>query len=158
MDTIETTAAVLIIVGAASLFGWVLTTARITEAITEALLSISRDPLVLLLIINVLLLIVGCFLETIAAISILVPVLMPAITAAGIDPVQFGVIMVLNLMIGLLTPPVGMVLFILSRVAKISFDRTVRAVMPFLIPLLAVLMLITIFPSITLVIPQYLYR
>lgn len=158
MDTIETTAAVLIIVGAASLFGWVLTTARVTEAITEVLLGISRDPLVLLLIINVLLLIVGCFLETIAAISILVPVLMPAVTAAGIDPVQFGVIMVLNLMIGLLTPPVGMVLFILSRVAKISFDRTVRAVVPFLIPLLAVLMLITIFPSITLVVPQYLYR
>jgi tripartite ATP-independent transporter DctM subunit len=158
MDTIETTAAVLIIVGAASLFGWVLTTARVTEAITEVLLGISRDPLVLLLIINVLLLIVGCFMETIAAISILVPVLMPAVTAAGIDPVQFGVIMVLNLMIGLLTPPVGMVLFILARVANISFDRTVRAVMPFLIPLLAVLVLITIFPSLTLIVPQYLYR
>src|SRR5690606_1182103 len=120
--------------------------------------GISRDPLVLLLIINVLLLIVGCFLETIAAISILVPVLMPAITAAGIDPVQFGVVMVLNLMIGLLTPPVGMVLFILSRVAKISFDRTVRAVLPFLIPLLGVLILISTFPSITLILPQYLYR
>jgi len=158
MDTIETTAAVLIIVGAASLFGWVLTTARVTEAITELLLGISRDPLVLLLIINVLLLIVGCFMETIAAISILVPVLMPAIIQAGIDPVQFGIIMVLNLMIGLLTPPVGMVLFILSRVAGISFDRTVRAVLPFLIPLMAVLILITFFPSLTLIVPQYLYR
>lgn len=158
MDTIETTAAVLIIVGAASLFGWVLTTARVTEAITEVLLGISRDPLALLLIINVLLLIVGCFMETIAAISILVPVLMPAVVQAGIDPVQFGVIMVLNLMIGLLTPPVGMVLFILARVASISFDRTVRAVLPFLFPLLAVLMLITIFPSLTLIVPQYLYR
>jgi tripartite ATP-independent transporter DctM subunit len=158
MDTIETTAAVLIIVGAASLFGWVLTTARVTEAITEVLLGISRDPLVLLIIINILLLIVGCFMETIAAISILVPVLMPAVVQAGIDPVQFGVIMVLNLMIGLLTPPVGMVLFILARVANISFDRTVRAVIPFLIPLLLVLILITVFPSITLIVPQYLYR
>ena len=158
MDTIETTAAVLIIVGAASLFGWVLTTARVTEAITEVLLGITRDPLVLLLIINVLLLIVGCFMETIAAISILVPVLMPAILQAGIDPVQFGVIMVLNLMIGLLTPPVGMVLFILARVANISFDRTVRAVLPFLIPLVLVLFLITVFPSLTLIVPQYLYR
>ena len=158
MDTIETTAAVLIIVGAASLFGWVLTTARVTEAVTEILLGISRNPLVLLLLINILLLIVGCFMETIAAISILVPVLMPAVIQAGIDPVQFGVIMVLNLMIGLLTPPVGMVLFILARVANISFDRTVRAVMPFLIPLLLVLALITIFPSLTLIVPQYLYR
>lgn len=158
MDTIETTAAVLIIVGAASLFGWVLTTARVTEAVTEILLGISRNPLVLLLLINILLLIVGCFMETIAAISILVPVLMPAVIQAGIDPVQFGVIMVLNLMIGLLTPPVGMVLFVLARVANISFDRTVRAVMPFLIPLLLVLALITIFPSLTLIVPQYLYR
>jgi tripartite ATP-independent transporter DctM subunit len=158
MDTIETTAAVLIIVGAASLFGWVLTTARVTEAVTEILLGISRNPLVLLLLINLLLLIVGCFMETIAAISILVPVLMPAVIQAGIDPVQFGVIMVLNLMIGLLTPPVGMVLFVLARVANISFDRTVRAVMPFLIPLLLVRALITVFPSLTLVVPQYLYR
>jgi tripartite ATP-independent transporter DctM subunit len=158
LDTIETTAAVLLIVGAASLFGWVLTTTQVTEAITQALLSISRDPLVLLLLINILLLIVGCFMETIAAISILVPVLMPAVIAAGVDPVQFGVVMVLNLMIGLLTPPVGMVLFVLSRVANISFDRTVRAVVPFLVPLIGVLVLISVFPWLTLAIPTYLYR
>jgi tripartite ATP-independent transporter DctM subunit len=158
LDTIETTAGVLIIVGAASLFGWVLTTTRVTEAITQSLLSISRDPLVLLLIINVILLIVGCFMETIAAISILVPVLMPAVIAAGIDPVQFGVVMVLNLMIGLLTPPVGMVLFVLSRVARIPFDRTVRAVVPFLLPLITVLVLISVFPWLTLAVPTYLYR
>ena len=158
MDTIETTAAVLLIVGAASLFGWVLTTTRVTETVTAGLLSVTRDPLMLLFIINIILLIVGCFMETIAAISILVPVFMPAITAAGIDPVQFGVIMVLNLMIGLLTPPVGMVLFVLARVANIPFDRTVRAVAPFLIPLIGVLILISVFPWLTLVVPTYLYR
>ena len=158
METIETTAAVLIIVGAASLFGWVLTITQVTQAVTDLLLSISRDPLVLLLLINVLLLVVGCFMETIAAISILVPVLMPVVNAVGIDPVQFGVVMVLNLMIGLLTPPVGMVLFILSRVANISFDRTVRAVVPFLVPLLLVLLLVSIFPAITLTIPSWIYR
>jgi len=158
MDTIETTAAVLMIVGAASLFGWVLTTTRVTETVTEALLSVTRDPLMLLLIINLILLVVGCFMETIAAISILVPVFMPAVIAAGIDPVQFGVIMVLNLMIGLLTPPVGMVLFVLARVAKIPFDRTVKAVLPFIIPLLGVLILISIFPWLTLAVPQYRYR
>ena len=158
LDTVETTAAVLIIVGAASLFGWVLTTTQVTEAITQSLLSITRDPMLLLLLINILLLIVGCFMETIAAISILVPVLMPAVIAAGIDPVQFGVIMILNLMIGLLTPPVGMVLFVLSRVARIPFDRTVKAVMPFLIPLLGVLILISVFPWLTLAVPTWLYR
>jgi tripartite ATP-independent transporter DctM subunit len=158
METIETTASVLIVVGAASLFGWVLTTTRVTDELTKALLALTSDPLMLLLLINVLLLIVGCFMETIAAISILVPVLMPAVLKVGIDPVQFGVIMVLNLMIGLLTPPVGMVLFVLSRVAKMSFDRTVMAVLPFLVPLLVVLVLISIFPQITLYLPTLWYR
>ena len=158
MDTVETTASVLIIVGAASLFGWVLTTTRVTEQVAEVLLGITTNPLLILLIINLLLLVVGCFMETIAAISILVPILMPIIHKVGIDPVQFGVIMVLNLMIGLLTPPVGMVLFVLSRVANMSFDRTVMAVLPFLIPLFVVLVLISLFPIITLYIPIAFYR
>ncbi len=158
METIETTASVLIIVGAASLFGWVLTTTRITEELTSGLLSITTNPYMLLLIINIILLIVGCFMETIAAISILVPVFMPAVQKVGIDPVQFGVIMVLNLMIGLLTPPVGMVLFVLSRVAKLSFDRTVMAVLPFLVPLFVVLGLICLFPVLTLYLPTLWYR
>jgi tripartite ATP-independent transporter DctM subunit len=158
LDTIETTAAVLLIVGAASLFGWVLTTTQVTEQVTRTLLAVSDNPLVILFMINIILLVVGCFMETIAAISILVPVLMPVVLKAGIDPVQFGVIMVLNLMIGLLTPPVGMVLFVLARVAKIPFDRTVKAVSPFLVPLLIVLALITIFPQLTLVVPTALYR
>jgi tripartite ATP-independent transporter DctM subunit len=158
LDTIEATASVLIIVGAASLFGWVLTTTRVTETVTEALLSVTTNPLLLLLIINLILLVVGCFMETIAAISILVPVLMPAVTKVGIDPVQFGVVMVLNLMIGLLTPPVGMVLFVLSRVARLSFDRTVMAVLPFLIPLLIVLVLISLIPPLTIYLPTLWYR
>jgi tripartite ATP-independent transporter DctM subunit len=158
LETIETTASVLVIVGASSLFGWVLTTTRVTEQIAAALLSVTTDPLLILLIINLFLLVVGCFMETIAAISILVPVFMPIITQVGIDPVQFGVVMVLNLMIGLLTPPVGMVLFVLSRVAKISFDRTVAAVAPFLIPLLFVLVLISVVPWFTLALPSLWYR
>ncbi|MEJ1159211.1 TRAP transporter large permease [Prosthecomicrobium sp. N25] len=158
VQTIETTASVLIIVGAASLFGWVLTVTQVTEQVTQQLLGITTDPLVLLLIINLILLVVGCFMETIAAISILVPVFMPAVLKVGIDPVQFGVIMVLNLMIGLLTPPVGIVLFVLSRVAGMSFDATVRAVLPFLVPLLIVLVLISVFPVITLALPTLWYR
>jgi tripartite ATP-independent transporter DctM subunit len=158
IETIETTASVLIIVGAASLFGWILTTTRVTEALATALLSVTTDPLLLLLIINLLLLIVGCFMETIAAISILVPILMPVVLKAGIDPVQFGVVMVLNLMIGLLTPPVGMVLFVLARVAKLSFDRTVMAVLPLLVPLLIVLVLISLIPQLTLWLPTLWYR
>jgi tripartite ATP-independent transporter DctM subunit len=155
MDTIETTAGVLLIVGAASLFGWVLTTTRLTEYAAEALLSYTNNRYVILLLINVLLLVIGCFLEPIASISILVPVLMPIITKVGIDPVHFGVMMTLNLMIGLLHPPLGMVLFVLARISKLSIERTTMAILPWLIPLLASLVAITLIPELTLWLPRY---
>jgi tripartite ATP-independent transporter DctM subunit len=154
MDTIETTAGVLLIVAAASLFGWVLTTTRVTEYATEALLAVTDNRYVILLLANIVLLIVGCFLEPIASISILVPVLMPVITKVGIDPVHFGVVMTLNLMIGLLHPPLGMVLFVLSRIAKLSLERTTMAILPWLIPLLMSLLAITLIPELTLWLPR----
>jgi tripartite ATP-independent transporter DctM subunit len=154
MDTIETTAGVLLIVAAASLFGWVLTTTRITEYAAEALLSYTNNRYVILLLINILLLAVGCFLEPIASISLLVPVLMPVITKVGIDPVHFGIMMTLNLMIGLLHPPLGMVLFVLARISKMSIERTTVAILPWLIPLLASLVAITLIPELTLWLPR----
>ena len=154
MDTIETTAAVLLIVGAASLFGWVLTVTKVTEHITLGLLSISDNPYVILLIINLILLVIGCFLEPIASISILVPVLMPVLLTVGIDPIHFGVVMTLNLMIGLLHPPLGMVLFVLARVANLSIERATMAILPWLIPLLGSLIAITLIPEITLWLPR----
>src|SRR3979490_2301870 len=155
-DTIETTAGVLLIVAAASLFGRVLTTTRVTEYATDALLSYTNNRYVILLLINVLLLVIGCFLEPIASISILVPVLMPIILKVGIDPVHFGVVMTLNLMIGLLHPPLGMVLFVLSRIAKLSIERTTMAILPCLIPLLVSLIAITLIPELTLWLPRTL--
>jgi tripartite ATP-independent transporter DctM subunit len=154
LDTIETTAGVLLIVAAASLFGWVLTTTQVTERATEALLSVTDNRYIILLLANLLLLFVGCFLEPIASISILVPVLMPVILKVGIDPVHFGVVMTLNLMIGLLHPPLGMVLFVLSRIAKLSIERTTMAILPWLLPLLASLIAITMIPEITLWLPR----
>jgi tripartite ATP-independent transporter DctM subunit len=154
MDTIETTAGVLLIVAAASLFGWVLTTTRVTEYATEALLAVTDNRYVILLLANVVLLVVGCFLEPIASISILVPVLMPVITKVGIDPVHFGVVMTLNLMIGLLHPPLGMVLFVLSRVARLSVEQTTMAILPWLVPLFIALIAITFIPEITLWLPR----
>jgi tripartite ATP-independent transporter DctM subunit len=154
MDTIETTAGVLLIVGAASLFGWVLTTTRVTEYSTEALLALTDNRYVILLLSNFLLLVVGCFLEPIASISILVPVLMPVILKVGIDPVHFGVMMTLNLMIGLLHPPLGMVLFVLSRIAGLSIERTTIAILPWLLPLLMSLVAITMIPELTLWLPR----
>jgi tripartite ATP-independent transporter DctM subunit len=158
MDTIETTAVVLLVVAGASIFGWILATTRVTEAFAEALLDLTRNPVAILILINVLLLIVGCFLETIAAITILTPVLLPVAVQVGVDPVQFGLIMVLNLMIGLLTPPVGMVLYVLTRVANISFEQCVRACAPFIVPLILVLGLITFVPFVTLWLPTLIFR
>jgi TRAP-type C4-dicarboxylate transport system permease large subunit len=156
MDTIETTAVVLLIVAGASIFGWILTTTRTTDALGAWILEFAADPVTFLILVNVFLLLVGCFMETIAAITILTPVLLPVAVKLGIDPVHFGLIMVLNLMIGLLTPPVGMVLYVLARVSKLSFEETVRAVAPWLVPLLLVLALITFVPETVLWLPRTL--
>ena len=157
-DTIETTAVVLLVVGAAAIFAWILTSNRVPEQFAAGLLTISDRPWVLLLLINLILLAVGCFMETVAAITIMVPVLLPIAVTLGIDPVHFGVIMVLNLMLGLLTPPVGMVLYVLARVAKIPFEQCVVGTAPFLIPLVAVLLLVTFIPAITMWLPTLIYR
>ncbi len=157
-DTIETTAVVLLVVGAASIFAWILTSNRVPEMAANLLLGASDNPWVILLLINLVLLVVGCFMETVAAITILVPVLLPVAVQLGVDPVHFGVIMVLNLMLGLLTPPVGMVLYVLSRVANIPFERALAGTAPFLIPLVLVLLLVTFVPGITMWLPTLIYR
>jgi tripartite ATP-independent transporter DctM subunit len=154
MDTVETTAAVLLIVAAASIFGWMLTATRTTEMIATWVLSVTTDPMMFLLLANLLMLFVGCFLEPTAAITILVPILLPIVRQLGIDPVHFGLVMVLNLMIGLLHPPMGLVLFVLARVAKLSVERTTMAILPWLIPLLVSLGIVTYIPAISLWLPS----
>jgi TRAP-type C4-dicarboxylate transport system permease large subunit len=154
MDTIETTSIVLLIVAAASIFGWMLTVTRTTEMIAAWVLAFTTDPWMFLLLANLLMLFVGCFLEPTAAITILVPILLPIVRELGIDPVHFGLIMVLNLMIGLLHPPMGLVLFVLARVAKLSIERTTMAILPWLLPLLVSLALVTYVPAISLWLPR----
>ena len=156
MDTIETTAVVLMIVAAASIFGWMLVATRTTEAIAAWVLAFTSDPWMFLLLANLRMLFVGCFLEPTAAITILVPILLPSVQKLGIDPVHFGLIMVLNLMIGLLHPPMGLVLFVLARVAKLSVERTTMAILPWLLPLLVSLVLVTYVPAVSLWLPRAL--
>ena len=158
MDTIETTAAILLIIASAAVFAWVLTANQVAQHLGDFLLSLSDDKTVILLIIMVLVLLMGMFMETIAAMTILVPILIPITTMVGIDPVHLGIIVVLNLMLGLLTPPVGMVLYVLSDVSGVSFEKCVKSTMPFLIPLIIVLLLITFFPQIVLFLPEMFYR
>ena len=156
LDTVETTATVLFIVAAASIFGWLLTSTGVTAAISTWVLSVTDEPWQFLLLANLLMLFVGCFLEPTAAITILVPILIPICQQLGIDLVHFGLVMVLNLMIGLLHPPMGMVLFVLARVANLSVERTTMAILPWLVPLLGSLLLITYVPSISLWLPRLL--
>jgi TRAP-type C4-dicarboxylate transport system permease large subunit len=158
MDTIETTATVMFIVAAASIFGWLLTATRVTDMVAAWVLAFTHSPWLFLLLANLLMLFVGCFLEPTAAILILVPVLMPVVQQLGIDPVHFGLVMVLNLMIGLLHPPMGMVLFVLARVAGLSVEKTTMAILPWLVPLLLSLILITYVPQISLWLPHVFYR
>jgi tripartite ATP-independent transporter DctM subunit len=158
METIETTAIILLIVAGASIFGWLVTTTRISEEVAEAVLAITEDRVLVLLIVNLLLLVVGCFLETIAAITILVPVLLPLITKIGVDPVQFGIIMTLNLVIGLLTPPVGLVIYTLARISDRSFEFVTASIAPFLIPLFGALLVVTYWPGFVLLLPEIFYR
>ena len=156
LDTVETTATVLFIVAAASIFGWMLTATGVTTAIAQWVLGFTKEAWVFLLLANLLMLFVGCFLEPTAAITILVPLLLPIATQLGVDPVHFGLVMVLNLMIGLLHPPMGMVLFVLARVAKLSVERTTVAILPWLLPLLLSLALLTYVPAIGLWLPRAL--
>ncbi|MEA2119640.1 TRAP transporter large permease [Halovibrio sp. HP20-59] len=158
METIETTAVILLIVAGASIFAWILTSNQVTQHVVTLLGPFADNPIVTLIIINLVLILVGCFMETIAAITILVPVLLPVAVTAGVDPVHFGVIMVLNLMIGLLTPPVGMVLYVLSRVSGISFEKCMRGTLPFLVPLVIALLMVTFIPAISLWLPTLIYR
>ena len=157
LETVETTATLLFIVAAASIFGWMLTATGVTAAISEWVLGFTKEPWVFLLLANALMLFVGCFLEPTAAITILVPILVPICQKLGIDLIHFGLVMVLNLMIGLLHPPMGMVLFVLARVAKLSVERTTMAILPWLIPLLGSLVIITYFPKVVLWLPKQFY-
>jgi len=156
LDTVETTATVMFIVAAASIFGWMLTATGVTAAIASWVLGFTKDAWVFLLLANLLMLFVGCFLEPTAAITILVPILLPIARQLGVDPVHFGLVMVLNLMIGLLHPPMGMVLFVLARVAKLSVERTTMAILPWLVPLLASLVVLTYVPAIGLWLPRWM--
>lgn len=152
----HTTASIMLIVAAASLYGWLVSVEQIPQIIQQGLLSISQSPIILMLIINVILLIMGMFMELIAILTIAVPVFLPVLTALGIDPVFFGVIAVLNLMIGLLTPPFGLNIFIVQKISSAPFAAIVRETIPFIIVLVCTLLLLVFFPNIVMWLPNLL--
>jgi len=156
VDTAISSAVVMLIVSSAAVFSWLLANQNIPTMMAQWFLGISRDPIIILMLINVLLLITGCFLDAISAMMILVPILVPVVTALGIDITHFGIIMTVNLAIGMVTPPVGVNLYVACSIADISIERISKAVMPFLLASLVALLLITYLPQLSLFLPNYL--
>ncbi|OLO28655.1 C4-dicarboxylate ABC transporter permease [Alkalihalophilus pseudofirmus] len=153
-NSVISTAIIMFIIGNAGLFGWVLTSERIPYKVAEWFVSISDSPIIFLLLVNIILLIVGMFLETGAAIVILAPILTPVAVMFGIDPIHFGIIMIVNLAVGMLTPPIGVNLFVACQIAGLRIEQILKPLIPFYLVLLINIVLITYLPQLSLWLPQ----
>ena len=157
-DSALTTASLMVLVGFANVFAWILTSEEIPLMVTQAMLSISSGPVGYIILVNILLVFVGMFMETIAALMILMPILLKPAIALGIDPIQFAIMCVLNLVIGLTTPPVGVCLFVASSIARISVGRLSIALIPFIAVSFLVLLLVSFVPQVTLFLPNLVFN
>jgi tripartite ATP-independent transporter DctM subunit len=154
-DTAVITAQIMLIIGASTLFSWILAREQVPQAVAEGLLGITDNPIIFLLIVNAVLIFLGMILEPTSALLIITPILLPVAMQFGVDPLQFGSIMIFNLMIGLLTPPMGGVVFVLSSVTGIPVERVFRGAAFYLPAMIAVLLLITYIPALTLWLPEF---
>ena len=156
-ETIVTCGALVFIIAAATPFSAILALEGIPQQLAEILLSISDNPLVILLLVNIALLIFGMVMDTTAILLVAVPVLVPALKTLGIDPVHFGIVMVINLLIGTLTPPFGVLIFVMTEVAKVKYRLLLRQIAPFYLPLIIFLIIVTYFPSLSLSLPALVF-
>lgn len=155
-NSLKTLSMVLALLACCNVFGWLMAFLQIPALVTRALLTLSDNKIVLLLLINIMLLALGCIMDMAPLIMITTPILMPVISAINMDPIQFGVMMVLNLAIGLCTPPVGAVLFVGCSIGNISIEKVTKSLPPFYLAMIAALLLVTFVPAITLTIPNWL--
>lgn len=155
-DAVDTLSIVLILISTSSIFGYCLTRLHVPEMAASAITGLTDNPILLALMLNVILLILGCIMDMAPIILIATPILLPIATSIGLDPIQFGIIIVLNCGIGLLTPPVGSVLFIGSAIAKLPMEKVVKATLPFYICMIVTLLLITFFPAFSMLLPNLL--
>jgi len=153
-STLLSTVVILLIISTASVFGWVLTANRIPDMIAESLIALSDDPYVFLMVVNIFLLIVGMFIETGAAIILIAPILTPVALKMGIDPIHFGIVIIVNLAVGMTTPPVGVNLFVACQIAGLRIEKIVKSMLPFYFTLLCDMLLITYLPQLTLWLPS----
>jgi tripartite ATP-independent transporter DctM subunit len=157
-DTVRDSAGILLIICGAAAFSWLVTMLGLTETFSNALTSLTDNKYVMLLILNIAFLIIGMFMEALAVMTITIPFLIPLMGSFDIDPVHLGIVLILNLMIGLSTPPVGTSLFVCAKVADISIERIYKAILPFLVPLILVLLLITFVPSLVTWLPSLMLK
>ena len=151
------TARIMLIVVSATLYSWILAREGAPQALTAMVLSLTEEPWLLLLLVNLSLLLLGCFMEPLPIMVIVVPSMLPLVQALGIDLTHFGVIVTLNLMIGLITPPIGLVMFTIMDITKLPIDRFTREIWPFLVALILVLLLVTYVPALVLLLPELIY-
>lgn len=156
LDSVVTTAIVLLLIGTSMGMSWVMANADIPYTISDGLLAISDNPIVILLIINIILLIVGVFMDMTPALLIFTPIFFPIVTDLGMDPVHFGILMAFNLSIGICTPPVGSALFIGCSVGGVKINQVIKPLLPFYTALILALLLVTYVPSLSLALPQLL--
>ncbi|KTG10584.1 ABC transporter permease [Haloprofundus marisrubri] len=154
VETVQTTGTVVIILGSAGLFSWVIAAENVDNIFATLLFSVSQNPLVVLLLVNILLLVLGLFLDPIAAMIMSIPIVVPPLTQLGIDPVHIGVIMVFNLMLGLLTPPLGLSIFLSADVADVPVSEVIKETKAYYVLLLVVLLVITYVPTVSLLLPS----
>ena len=154
IDSVVTTSIIMLVIANSAILGWILANQKIPQVVAEIFLSISNNKWVILLLINLFLLFLGTFMETTASLIILTPILLPLAVKLGIDPIHFGLVMVLNLVIGLITPPLGVCLFIACSIARITLEDIVKAIAPFLIAAIAVLFIVTYIPELVLWLPR----
>lgn len=154
-ETVTSVGVIMLLVAVGLPFGWIIAINNIPSELAALLTSVSDDPLVILLLINVGLLVAGAVMETAAILLITVPLVYPLVQTLGIDPIHFGIVVVLNLVVGVTTPPFGMILFIMMDVAQVRMSQLVRAILPFYLPIFAVLILIILFPAITMFVPRF---
>ncbi|EAU41627.1 putative permease protein [Fulvimarina pelagi HTCC2506] len=157
-ETAVDTAALLVIIAGSALYAWVLARYQVTSQIIDFLSANIESVVVLLIVLNLFILLIGCFIDSVPALFLLTPIVVPLIQTYGIDPIHFGVVMILNLMIGLITPPVGTVLFTVQKVADVRFGMLIREILPFYIPLFGTLILITFIPWLVTFVPSVLLR
>ncbi|RPI68972.1 MAG: TRAP transporter large permease subunit, partial [Ignavibacteriales bacterium] len=155
LDSASTTAIVMLLVGTSMAMSWVMAYENIPQNVAQSLIALSDNPIVILVIINIILLLVGTFMDMTPAVLIFTPIFLPVVMHLGVNPIHFGIIMVMNLSIGLCTPPVGSVLFVGCSVAELSITKVIKPLIPMFLAMIAVLLLVTYLPDLSLFIPEF---